>query len=47
MLLRDQLKEKDLTIEAMLTKMDLFKRSIDELNFKYLESQKLLDQMKS
>ena len=44
---KDQIKEKDLVIEAMLTKMDLFKKNIDELNFKYLDSQKLLDQMKS
>lgn len=27
--------------------MDLFKKNLDEVNFKYLEAQKLLDQMKS
>ena len=27
--------------------MDLMKKNIDELNFKYIEAQKLLDQMRS
>jgi hypothetical protein len=45
--LRETVKEKDLCIEAMCTKMDMFKRNIDDLNFKFLDSQQLLDQMKS
>ena len=45
--LKDQIKEKDLHIESMLVKMDLFKKNIDDLNFKYLEASKLLEQMKS
>jgi len=45
--LQSALREKELTIEAMLVKMDLFKKNIDEQNFKYLESQRLLDQMRS
>ena len=31
----------------MFSKMDLMKKNIDELNFKYIEAQKLLDQMRS
>jgi hypothetical protein len=45
--LKDQIKARDLQIEAMFSKMDLMKKNIDDLNFKYIEAQKLLDQMKS
>ena len=45
--LKDQVRTKELQIEAMFSKMDLMKKNIDELNFKYMEAQKLLDQMKS
>lgn len=34
-------------IEALLLKMELFKKNLDEINFKYLESQQLLQQMKT
>jgi len=43
MALKDQIKTRDLQIEAMFAKMDLMKKNIDDLNFKYMESQKLLD----
>ena len=45
--LKEQLKERDLQIEAMMVKLDMFKKNIEEMNFKYSESQKLLDQMRS
>lgn len=45
--LYETIQEKDLQIEAMLLKMDMFKKNMDEVNFKYLEAQQLLDQMKS
>jgi hypothetical protein len=41
--LKEQLKERDLQIEAMMVKLDMFKKNIEEMNFKYSESQKLLD----
>jgi hypothetical protein len=36
--LKDQLNERDLQIEAMLNKMDLMKKTNDELNFKFLDA---------
>ena len=45
--LKEQLKEKDLQIEALIVKMDMFKKNIEEMNFKYSEQAKLLDQMRS
>lgn len=44
---KDQLRERDLQIEAMLNKMDLMKKTNDELNFKFLDAQQLLEQMKT
>lgn len=41
------MQERDLQIEAMLAKMDLMKKQNDELNFKYLDAQQLLEQMRS
>lgn len=45
--LKEQVQERDLQIEAMLAKMDLMKKQNDELNFKFLDAQQLLEQMKS
>ena len=36
--LKEQLKERDLQIEAMMVKLDMFKKNIEEMNFKYSES---------
>ena len=41
----DIIREKNLHIEAMLTKMDLMKKSLDEANLKYMDAQSVLDQM--
>ena len=43
----DIIREKNLHIEAMLTKMDLMKKSLDEVNWKYMDAQGLLEQMNS
>ena len=43
----DIIREKNLHIEAMLTKMDLMKKSLDEANLKYMDAQSVLDQMNS
>ena len=45
--LREILKDKNLQIEAMMTKMDLMKQSLDDISIKYLDQQKLLEQMNS
>lgn len=45
--LREIVKEKNLQIEAMMTKMDLMKQSLDDISIKYLDQQKLLEQMNS
>ena len=34
----DIIREKNLHIEAMLTKMDLMKKSLDETNIKYMDA---------
>ena len=34
----DIIREKNLHIEAMLTKMDLMKKSLDEANLKYMDA---------
>lgn len=47
MTLREILKDKNLQIEAMMTKMDLMKQSLDDISIKYLDQQKLLEQMNS
>lgn len=41
------MKEKNLQIEAMITKMDLMKKSLDDISIKYLDQQKLLEDMNS
>ena len=47
MTLKEIVKEKNLQIEAMMTKMDLMKGSLDDISIKYLDQQKLLEQMNS
>ena len=45
--LRVLLKEKDLQIEAMFTKMEDMKQSHDQLNLRHLDATRLLEQMNS
>lgn len=43
----DVIREKNLHIEAMLTKMDLMKKSLDEVNLKYMDAQAILEELNS
>ena len=45
--MKEAIKERDLQIEAMIVKMDLMKRGLDEITLRHFDSQKLLEQMGS
>lgn len=45
--MNDQLKEKDLHIEALILKMEELKKNIDDLSIRNIDYQNLLEQMNS
>lgn len=46
-IINDLLKEKDLHIEALILKIEEFKKNIDDLSIRNIDFQNLLDQMNS